>query len=63
MPPETLDAILSEQIDDLTDALRRLKEERGDRITIKNMEKAKDRMQAKLERQASSGVKDRVVTF
>ncbi len=63
MPPETLDAILSEQIDDLTAALRRLKEERGDRVTIKNMEKAKERMEAKLQRQASAGTKDRVVTF
>lgn len=63
MPTETLDNILSEQIDDLTDALRRLKEERGDRVTIKNMEKAKERMQAKLQRQAAAGTKDRVVTF
>lgn len=63
MPPQTLNDILSEQIEDLTDALRRLKEEKGDRVTIKQMEKARDRMKAKMERAASAGTKDRVVTF
>lgn len=63
MPPETLNTILNEQIEDLTEALGRMKEERGDRITVKNMEKARDRMQAKLLRAASAGTKDRVVTF
>lgn len=63
MPPQTLDDILSEQIDDLTEALRRLKEEKGDRVTIKNMEKARDRMKAKMEKAANAGTKDRVVSF
>lgn len=63
MPPETLDKILREQVDDLTEAVRRLKDERGDRVTIKQMEKARDRMQAKMERAADAGAKDKVVTF
>lgn len=63
MPPETLEAILREQIDDLTSAVLQLKSERGDRVTIKEMEKAKDRMEAKLKRHAETGSKDRVVTF
>lgn len=63
MPPATLETILDEQVQDLTQALRRLKEERGDRVTIKNMEKAKERMEAKLKRQAEASPKDRAVTF
>lgn len=63
MPAETLKEILSEQIDDLTDAILEQKRERGDRVTIKEMEKARDRMKAKLERSAETGEKDKAVTF
>ncbi|NLP65522.1 N-6 DNA methylase [Paraburkholderia sacchari] len=63
MPPQMLNDILNEQIDDLTDAILSMKAERGDRVTIKEMEKARDRMKAKLERAAETGAKDRVVTF
>lgn len=63
MPQQTLDHILSEQVNDLTDAVVKLKAEHGDRITIKNLEKMKDRMEAKLERAAATGTKDKVVTF
>ena len=37
--------ILNEQIVDLTEAVLKLKQDKGDRITIKNMEKAKERME------------------
>ncbi|MFP3681983.1 hypothetical protein SB725_33370, partial [Pseudomonas sp. SIMBA_041] len=50
-------------IDDLTDAIIQIKSEKGDRLTIKQMEKARDRMEAKLKRAAETGAKDRVVTF
>ncbi|MGY8527593.1 KfrB domain-containing protein [Paracidovorax citrulli] len=63
MPPQVLDEILTEQIDDLTEAILKAKADRGDRITIKEMEKAKDRMAAKLKRAAETGAKDKVVTF
>ncbi|MDZ7914351.1 MAG: N-6 DNA methylase [Rhodococcus sp. (in: high G+C Gram-positive bacteria)] len=63
MPPETLDDILTEQVRDLTSAIRELKSSRGDRVTIKEMEKAKERMEAKLERMAAAVTKDRAVTF
>ncbi|WP_240202923.1 DEAD/DEAH box helicase family protein [Burkholderia sp. LMG 13014] len=63
MPTETLNAILTEQIDDLTDAVLQMKEENGDRLTIKEMEKARDRMKAKLERAAQTGQKDAAITF
>lgn len=63
MPQETLDNILHEQIDDLADAIALQKSENGERLTIKEMEKTRDRMQAKLERAAETGSKDKVVTF
>lgn len=63
MPEETLTEILGEQIDDLTDAIRKLKAKNGERMTIKQMEKARERMQAKMEKMADRGQKDDVVTF
>ena len=57
MPADTLDDILHEQIDDLTKSIAQLKSESGERITIKEMEKARDRMQARLERAAETGAK------
>lgn len=63
MPQDTLNEILHEQIDDLTDAILKMKSERGDRVTIKEMEKARDRMQAKLEKAAETGSKDNAVSF
>lgn len=63
MPEETLSNILNEQIRDLTQAMRQLKEENGDRITIKEMEKARERMKERLERKADTGSKDQAVSF
>jgi len=63
MPGDTLEEILNEQIDDLTTAILQAKAENGDRITIKEMEKAKDRMTKRMERAADTGSKDRAVTF
>jgi N12 class adenine-specific DNA methylase len=63
MPQDTLEQLLQEQISDLTDAILDLKSARGDRITIKEMEKAKDRMKERLEKKADTGSKDQAVTF
>ncbi|QTF59154.1 DEAD/DEAH box helicase family protein (plasmid) [Stutzerimonas frequens] len=63
MPEETLHDILSEQINDLSDAVRQLKAENGDRITVKEMEKARERMKERLERKADTGSKDQAVSF
>ncbi|TSP10973.1 helicase [Cupriavidus campinensis] len=63
MPPQVLDSILNEQIADLTEAILKAKADRGDRVTIKEMEKAKERMETKLKRAAETGAKDKVVTF
>ncbi|MBA6105247.1 DEAD/DEAH box helicase family protein [Pseudomonas monteilii] len=63
MPEETLTSILNEQINDLTQAMRQLKAENGDRVTIKEMEKARERMQERMERKADTGAKDQSVSF
>lgn len=63
MPDETLSEILNEQINDLTDSIMRLKTEGGDRVTVKEMEKSRDRMKAKLEKAAETGSKDQAVSF
>ena len=63
MPADTLDLILNEQITDLSTSIVQMKNESGDRITIKEMEKARDRMQARLQRAAETGSKDRAVSF
>ncbi|WP_242540271.1 Eco57I restriction-modification methylase domain-containing protein [Trinickia mobilis] len=63
MPQEMLGEILNEQINDLTTSIAKLKTESGDKITVKEMEKARDRMRAKLERAAETGLKDQAVTF
>ncbi len=63
MPQDTLEKLLQEQISDLSNAIIDLKNDRGDRITIKEMEKAKERMKERLEKKADTGAKDQAVTF
>lgn len=63
MPQDTLEKLLQEQITDLSNAIIDLKNDRGDRITIKEMEKAKERMKERLEKKADTGAKDQAVTF
>ncbi len=63
IPPDTLETILTEQIDDLTSAILQTKQENGDRVTIKEMEKAKDRMEARMKKAADTGAKDKAITF
>jgi len=63
VPPATLEAILKEQINDLTVAIAQAKEEKGDRIGIKEMEKIKERMKERLKKAADTGTKDQALTF
>jgi N12 class adenine-specific DNA methylase len=63
IPQSTLDAILTEQIDDLTSSILAMKRDNGDRITIKEMEKAKERMEERMNRAADTGAKDKSLTF
>jgi N12 class adenine-specific DNA methylase/predicted RNA methylase len=63
IPPATLETILTEQIDDLTDSILAMKAEKGDKITIKEMERAKERMEERMKRSADTGAKDKSLTF
>lgn len=63
MPEETLNEILHEQIDDLTDAIYEMKSEQGDRLTIKQMERTRERMEEKLKKMSDTGSKDQSVDF
>lgn len=63
MPEQTLNKILNEQIDDLVDAISRLKAENGDRLSIKEMEKAHKRMSEQLKKRSDTGSKDKAVDF
>lgn len=63
LPQATFEAILKEQIDDLTNAIVRLKTENGPGLSIKELAKARDRMEARLDRVSGTGRKDRAVDF
>lgn len=63
MPEDTLNEILNEQIDDITMAVERMREDRGNPMSIKEMEKARDRMKEKVQRMAETGAKDKAVSF
>ncbi|ENV52089.1 helicase, Snf2 family [Acinetobacter junii CIP 107470 = MTCC 11364] len=63
MPEQTLDKILHEQINDLVDAIARLRAENGDRLSIKEMEKAHKRMSEQLKKRSDTGTKDKAVDF
>jgi len=63
MPPDMLENILQEQIKDLSEAIIEHKQAQGDKITLKEMERAKERMEARMKQKADTGAKDKVVTF
>lgn len=63
VPNETLKIVLDEQIIDLTFAIAELKRNNGQNFSIKEMEKTKDRMEARLKRAADTGSKDAAVSF
>jgi N12 class adenine-specific DNA methylase/predicted RNA methylase len=63
LPKATLNKILTEQINDLTQAIEEMKRADGQRNLIKEMEKTRARLQAKMERRADTGEKDKALTF
>lgn len=64
MPKEALNSILNEQIVDITSAIEAQKRERGDRRIVAQMEKMKEKLEARLKKAfEKSGKKDRVVDF
>ena len=56
-------ATIQEQIDSITEAISQAKAERGERYTIKEMEKSKKNLTVKLEKLMDPSKKDSVVTF
>lgn len=56
-------ATIQEQIDSITEAIAQAKAERGERYTIKEMEKSKKNLTVRLEKLMDPSKKDSVVTF
>ncbi|HJV75086.1 MAG TPA: diguanylate cyclase [Noviherbaspirillum sp.] len=64
VPLEAEVKIVEEQFNDITDAIEDLKRERGDRNVVRDMEKIKANLEAKLKRmKEKGGEKDKVVDF
>lgn len=60
---ERQERLLQEQIDDVTEALDELKRSRGENFTIKQMEKTRKSLQARLDKLLNTDRKDNVITF
>lgn len=60
---ERQEAILNDQIAEIVDAIQEAKDNDGERYTIKQMEKTKKSLEAKLKKLAADEKKDSVVTF
>ena len=63
LSPERQKAVIQEQIDEITDAIREAKENEGERYTIKQMEKTRKSLSVRLEKLNDERRKDNVVTF
>lgn len=60
---ERQERLLREQIDEITNALSEIKFQRGDSFTIKQMEKTRKSLQARLDKLIGADRKDDVITF
>lgn len=60
---ERQERLLREQIDEITNALSEIKFQRGDSFTIKQMEKTRKTLQARLDKLLGADRKDDVITF
>ncbi len=64
MPADVQEEILQEQIDAVIEAIETAKENEGGRATVKQLEKQREKMEARYEKLlAGTGVKDRSVDF
>ena len=63
LSPERQKVVIEEQIDQIVTAIQEAKEEDGNNFTVKQMEKTKKKLEAKLEKLAATEKKDNVVTF
>ena len=59
MPKDEEQAILYEQVNDLTEAIKQIKEDRGDRHVLRDMEKFRDRLKDRLKAMAAASTKDK----
>lgn len=60
---ERQERLLNEQIDEITDGIQELKDNNGERFTIKQLEKTKKSLEARLEKLSNDSRKDDVVTY
>ena len=63
LSPERQKAVIQDQIDEIIAAIESAKEEEDSHFTVKQMEKTKKNLEAKLEKLAAKEKKDNVVTF
>ena len=63
MSRERQERILREQIDEITEGIDEIKRDSGERFTVKQLEKTKKSLEARLERLLDDSRKDSVVTF
>ena len=61
--PERQERLLQEQIDELTETIESMKYRSGDRFTVKQMEKTRKSLQARLEKLTDTQRKDDVIYF
>ena len=60
---ERQERLLREQIDDITDGIMEMKRNRGERYSIKQLERAKRQLEVRLRKLEAEEKKDQVVTF
>lgn len=64
LPEATEKAVLQEQIDEISEAVEEMKRGRGDRNIIRDMEKIRSNLEAKMkDKLAAIGARDKVVSF
>lgn len=63
LSPERQKAIIDAEIDEIVDAIQDAKEQEGERYTIKQLEKTRKNLEARLEKLMDNSRKDSVVTF
>ncbi|MDL2227233.1 DEAD/DEAH box helicase family protein, partial [Deltaproteobacteria bacterium OttesenSCG-928-M10] len=63
LPEQTLNNILNEQVNDLTEAIEAEKANSGRRFMVKEMEKTRERLKTMMEKKSNTGQKDRALTF
>lgn len=63
MPPGEYEAYIREEVDSLAEAMQLLDQEAGDKRTVKQLEKRKDNLEAKLQKHLDDARKDDVMDF